>query len=300
VHLWSGIALGLYVFMISVSGSVLVYRNELYRAATPEPIISKSSRPRLNDAELRNAALRDYPLFRIVNFERASDLDQAVDIWLRRGDDIKRRLFDPRTGADLGNSVPTGIRLVSELMDLHDNLFAGPTGRVVNGAGALAVLSIAITGLVIWWPGIQTWRRSLTLHRGAGWKRTVWDLHSMIGIWSLAFTLIFALSGVYLCFPQPVQDLADRFEPLTAANAGLRIGDRVIFWLSTLHFGRILGIGIGCGGPGVCDQTVKAIWALFGMAPAVLFATGAILWWNRVLRPRIAPARRDETQPQLA
>ena len=300
MHLWSGIALGLYVFMISVSGSVLVYRNELYRAATPEPIISKSSRPRLNDAELRNAALRDYPLFRIVNFERASDLDQAVDIWLRRGDDIKRRLFDPRTGADLGNSVPTGIRLVSELMDLHDNLFAGPTGRVVNGAGALAVLSIAITGLVIWWPGIQTWRRSLTLHRGAGWKRTVWDLHSMIGIWSLAFTLIFALSGVYLCFPQPVQDLADRFEPLTAANAGLRIGDRVIFWLSTLHFGRILGIGIGCGGPGVCDQTVKAIWALFGMAPAVLFATGAILWWNRVLRPRIAPARRDETQPQLA
>ena len=41
VHLWSGIVIGLYVFMISVTGSVLVYSNELYRAATPEPIISK-------------------------------------------------------------------------------------------------------------------------------------------------------------------------------------------------------------------------------------------------------------------
>ena len=34
-HLWSGIVLGLYVLMISVTGSVLVYSNELYRAAQP-------------------------------------------------------------------------------------------------------------------------------------------------------------------------------------------------------------------------------------------------------------------------
>jgi len=30
VHLWSGVALGLYILMISVTGSVLVYRNELF------------------------------------------------------------------------------------------------------------------------------------------------------------------------------------------------------------------------------------------------------------------------------
>ena len=42
VHLWSGIAVGLYILMISVTGSVLVYRNELYRAATTEPLVSKA------------------------------------------------------------------------------------------------------------------------------------------------------------------------------------------------------------------------------------------------------------------
>ena len=52
VHLWSGIALGLYVLMMSVTGSVLVYRNELYRAATPPPIISTGSGPRLTDQQL--------------------------------------------------------------------------------------------------------------------------------------------------------------------------------------------------------------------------------------------------------
>ncbi len=46
-HLWSGIALGLYIFLISVTGSTLVYWNELYRAATPQPIVSKGPGPAL-------------------------------------------------------------------------------------------------------------------------------------------------------------------------------------------------------------------------------------------------------------
>lgn len=285
VHLWSGLALGLYILMITVTGSVLVYRNELYRAATPPPIISKNSGPRLTDGQLTVAAARQYPGYRVVNLGRARNLDQAVDIWLRRGDQVEKRLFDPRTGSDLGDSVPTAIRLVSNLIDLHDNLLAGPTGRKVNGVGAIALLVLAATGLAIWWPGIRTWRRSLTLQRNLGWKSLTWRLHSMIGFWSLGFTLLFAVSGVYLAIPQPIQDLADRLEPLTAANAGVRIGDRAIYWLAILHFGRILGIGFPCSGPGLCDQTTKAIWALFGLAPAAMFVTGAIMWWNRVLRP---------------
>ena len=285
VHLWSGIAAGIYIVMISVTGSVLVFSNELYRAATPEPIISKSSGPRLTDDQLKQAATHLYPGYRIVRFGRARDLDQAVDVWLRRGADVKQRMFDPRTGSDLGESVPTRIRFISKLLDLHDNLVHGQTGRRVNGIGALAVLALAATGLVIWWPGIKAWRRSLSLHRGVGWKRLIWDLHSMIGFWSLGFTLLFAVSGIYLADPELFQDVADRLEPLTAANAGTRIGDRVIYWVAILHFGRINGIGFPCSGPGLCDQTTKAIWAAFGLAPTAMFVTGAIMWWNRVVRP---------------
>jgi uncharacterized iron-regulated membrane protein len=280
VHLWSGIGIGLYVLMISVTGSVLVYANELYVAATPKPIISTGSGPRLTDDQLKDAVLRAYPGYRVVNLGRARNLDQAADVWLRRGDQDKKRLFDPRTGVDLGESVPLGMRLLSKLLDLHDNLLAGPIGRQVNSAGALALLVLAATGLVIWWPGIKTWRRNLTPHRGTGWKRLVWELHSMIGFWSIGFILVFAVSGVYLGIPQPFEALADRFTPLIGS------GDRVLYWVAILHFGRINGIGFACSGPGLCDKTTKAIWALFGLAPAAMFATGAIMWWNRALRPR--------------
>ena len=292
MHLWSGVALGLYILMMSVTGSVLVYRNELYRAATPPTIVSKGSGPRLTDDQLAEAAGHVYAGYRVVKISRALNPDEAVVVSMRRGKDTEKRLFDPRSGSDLGDPVPTAFLLVSKLLDLHDNLLAGRTGRIVNGFGAFALLALTATGLSIWWPGVKKWRRSLILRRVAGWKGLIWHLHSIVGFWSLGFMLAFGLSGAYLVFPDSFQDIADWLEPPTAANAGIRIGDRIIYWLAFSHFGRINGIGIPCSGPGLCDQTTKAIWALFGMAPAAMFVTGAIMWWNRVLRVRLTNSHR--------
>ena len=223
IHLWSGIALGLYVLFISVTGSVLVYRNELYVWATPED-------------------------------------------------------------GSFGPPIPLGIRFVSTLIELHDNLLGGDVGQTINGIGAAAVLLVALSGLVIWWPGVRRWRRSLTLRRGIGRKRFIWDLHSAIGLWTFAAIFVFALSGLYLSFPVSFHAASEWIEPTTLENAGRRIIDDVLYWLAFLHFGRINGIGIPCDGPGVCDQFVKAVWAIFGLAPAVMFVTGATMWWNRVVR----------------
>jgi uncharacterized iron-regulated membrane protein len=241
-----------------------------------------------------------YPGYRVVNIERPLNPDQAVDVWLRRGDELKKRFFEPRSGVDLGSSIPAAFQLVSKLIDLHDNLLAGTAGRTVNGAGALALLVLALTGLAIWWPGIKTWRGSLSVQRGLGWKSFNWHLHSTIGFWSVAFTVVFALSGLYLCFPDAVQDFADRLEPPTPTNGGIRVVDKIMYWLAFLHFGRIQGIGIPCKGPGVCDQATKATWAIFGAAPAGMFVTGAIMWWNRVLRPRMVRARRASSVQAVA
>ncbi len=294
-HLWSGIGLGLYIFTISVTGSVLVYWNELYRAVTPQPIISRSSTPRLTDEQLTSTAQSLYPGYRVVKISRSRDLDEAVSISLQRGDRLKHRLFDPRSGADLGDSVPIGMRMVAFILDLHDNLLAGKLGRIVNGVGAFAVLIVAFSGIVIWWPGRKTWRRSLTLHRGVGWKRLTWHLHSMLGFWTFGFVVVFGVSGIYLCFPEPFQDLADWLQPVTAATRRVPLVDQIIYWLAYLHFGRIAGIGIPCSGPGLCDQATKATWALFGLAPAAMFVTGTIMWWNRVLRPWMASDRLVKT-----
>jgi uncharacterized iron-regulated membrane protein len=253
-------------------------------------MLSTGSGPQLPDDQLKEAVMRANPGYRVVSLSRSPN--EAVDVLLQRGDEVKRRLLDPFTAEDLGDSVPLGLRLVPWLLDLHDNLLGGSIGRRINGIGALAILVLAGSGLVIWWPGIKVWRRSLTLHRGVGWKRLVWDLHSMIGFWSIGFIFLFAVSGVYLSFGETFEKIASQVESVFPSV------HEVSFWLAILHFGRILGIGFPCSGPGVCDQLIKAAWAIFGLAPAVMFATGGIMWWNRVLCPRWqALAQRAHSDP---
>ena len=290
LHLWGGIGLGLYVLLVSVTGSILVYRNELYRAATPDPVIVARSGERLTEEQLKGAAIRAYPGYTVLTLSQPRNPDQAVGISLKRKTELKERLFNPYTGADVGDSVPLGIVLVSRLLELHDDLLGGKTGRSVNGAGAVLLVIVALTGIVVWWPGIRTWRTGLTLRRNVGWQRFTWDLHKVLGFWTLGFILLFAVSGAYLGNPEMFQDLADRIEPLTEANSRTRIVDQVIYWLAYLHFGRINGIGIPCRGPGLCDQSTKAVWAVFGLAPAGMVVTGAVMWWNRVIRKKLRRA----------
>jgi uncharacterized iron-regulated membrane protein len=46
VHLWLGLALGIYVVVLSLSGSVLVYRNELDQyLATPRVVLNEQATP---------------------------------------------------------------------------------------------------------------------------------------------------------------------------------------------------------------------------------------------------------------
>src|SRR6516162_494308 len=286
VHMWSGIGLGLYVLVVSVTGSIVVYSNELYFAATRPPVALTPSGPRLTDEELKTAAARAYPGYSVIGIGGGQKPDQAVSLTLSGGGVRKDRLFNPYTGADLGDSVPFGIRFVSRLLELHDDLMAGNTGRSANGFGAVMLLLLVLTGMVVWWPGIKTWRRSLVLHRGVGWRRFTWDLHSVIGFWTLLILVLFAVSGAYLGNPMPFQDLADRIQPPTDANAGVRFVDKVIYWLAYLHFGRVNGIGIPCKGPGLCDKATKLVWTLAGLAPALMFVTGVVMWWNRVVRKR--------------
>ena len=144
VHLWTGIALGLYIFVISVSGSAIVFRNELYTSLWPGPRIVPILSHRLTHDELRDAARRAYPDYRVSWVWDARDPKQAIEIWLDRKGHKKQRFFDPYTGRDLGESHPYSIQFMAWLLDLHVNLLAGKTGRLVNGArrglrtGALA------------------------------------------------------------------------------------------------------------------------------------------------------------------
>ena len=99
-------------------------------------------------------------------------------------------------------------------------------------------------------------------------------MHSALGFWSCALLAVWALTAVYFAFPEPVERTIDYFDPdLTDLH---RPGESVLLALIQLHFGRFGGLHI------------RVLWTVLGLVPAVLFVTGFIMWWTRVVRRRRA------------
>jgi uncharacterized iron-regulated membrane protein len=198
--------LGLYLVMLSVTGSVLVYRRELNRML---------ARP--------------------------------------------------------GVPFSDGQWALLKVAELHDDLLLGVDGQWWNGVASLLVTVLVLTGLIVWWPGSARWRRGLGVKLSGGWRRANWDLHSAMGFWLFLFLLMWGVSGFYLGVPGPFTRLSDLMAD--EANGG-SVGDTILFWLARLHFGRWR------------TPWLQAVWAAVGLVPAIMFVTGVIMWWNRVLRPR--------------
>jgi uncharacterized iron-regulated membrane protein len=283
IHLWTGIGVGLYVLMISISGSAIVFRREITRLAWTAPAVTPTGRL-MTVEELSAAAKKVYPRFETFRVAFPSDPARAAVVTMTRGQRARERAFDPYTGKDLADVGTDEPKLLSWLVKLHDDLLADRTGRLVNGAGALLFTILCLTGAVIWWPGTTRWWRSLFVWRKTGWKRFNWDLHSAVGFWMFLFVLMWGISGIYLSYAEPFVNLVDYLQPQDPNSTAPRSGDEFLAWLARVHFGRAYG------------TSVKWLYVVLGLVPAVLFITGAIMWWNRVLQPALRKRKRPAAE----
>lgn len=283
LHLWIGLALGLYIVVLSVTGSVSVLRPDVHRWFVPRTVPMEGTR--LSGDALQDAVRRTYPLYEITNvFERRRP-DTPVMVTLQRDGETVERLFDPYAARDLGLTYPPITEAMEWVVDLHDNLLSGTTGRAVNGVGALLFVMLVITGAIVWWPGLNRLGHSLSPGRPAKSARFARRLHNALGIWMLALIFIWAITAVYFSFPDPFERVVDYFDDdLTDFERP----DGVVRTLVNLHFGRAWGL------------PVKLAWVVLGLVPAVLFATGGMTWWSRVVRRRStggAPADHARESP---
>jgi uncharacterized iron-regulated membrane protein len=218
VHLWSGIVASLYVILIGVTGSVLVFRDEAQHAS--ESHLRQAANPEGKRADLTALAerlVRENPQQYIAGVYAAESPEHSIVSYRRPKNDPKAKYellyFHPATGAPLGQGG-NGAQIWAWIADLHFNLLAGPTGRIFNGIGAAMLLLLCLTGIVIWWPGLKRWKRGLQVDFTLSWKRINWDLHSATGFWTLAVVSMWALTGVYFAWPNQFRAAVNYLSPL--------------------------------------------------------------------------------------
>ena len=213
IHLWAGVVLAIYVTVVGVTGSILVFGQELHSLLDPNEFPAISSRAPLAHpaAVIENIRLA-FPHTHLVSLTGPTRTTPVFVAVLQRNARYTV-MCHPETGRILGQVQPQPSRL-DWVYNLHEDLLAGRSGRIANGIGAALLLLLALTGIVNWWPGIRHWQRAIRVDFRRRWRRINFDLHSAIGFWSIWFLVLWAASGIYFVWPRDVLSIVNRLSPV--------------------------------------------------------------------------------------
>lgn len=107
-----------------------------------------------------------------------------------------------------------GDSVMTWLYDLHYTLLLGGTGLWLVGGMGLVGLFMTGAGLRLWWPATpHQWRQAWRCKPGAVRQRRTWDRHRLVGLYSAPVMLVLALTGTVLAWPSWIEPLIGRVSP---------------------------------------------------------------------------------------
>lgn len=221
-HLWAGFGAGLWLAMLGLTGSALVYQHSL-RQILEQGRTIRSGVPRLPISKLLERIRQQRPDVRVVDIDGLEYKGSALEVRIHPVNSTapKRRsqvlLVDPGTG-EIGAAQTSTGTFMGFLAQLHYNLLSGEIGLTINAfAGGLATFFTG-SGLFLWWRGKSKWKNGLRMKfKGASSRVRNYSIHSALGFYSSIFFFILGLSGIYFAAPRPFLAAAARLNGTSLA-----------------------------------------------------------------------------------
>jgi uncharacterized iron-regulated membrane protein len=355
VHLVLGLSIGLLASITGLTGSIVVYKPEIESRllGRVSHIVPSADRATVSLQSAYDTVRQRRPDCRIVQAYLHAEPELAWSFDLNCQAQGRVVFYIDKYRGNITGEDHFQGKWTQWIYDLHVRLLSGKTGETVNGIGALLLVILAATGLVVWWPGVGLWRSGLRFEWRARWRRKNYDLHRLTGFATSWLLMLVALTGAYFAFPKTYEDIvawaahepsvvlaprtgigvphrmtldalyASAIQAMPVGESTLftfpqqknapyslrrmlpedwrRTGDNLVYldqytgqvirvtyhhqlsWpirlirdMYPLHFGTFGG-----------DFT-RILWIVAGVAPAALYITGLLMWWNG----SILPARR--------
>jgi uncharacterized iron-regulated membrane protein len=236
VHLYLGLVLGFFLSLFGLTGSILVFYEEInellypaYMTVSASPEGEQAFQPFQNIMATATTAIPVNAKLRFIACPKqaTSSYQFNYQIPVANNDQMDEwRLFiNPYSAEVLGtllikkaeNIFPS--LLMPVVFRLHFALLAGETGGMIVGIIGMVLVFSVLTGLILWWPLTGNWRRVLIIKRRASVERFNHDLHQTFGFYSSVPLLLILISGVYMNLPDQFMTLIKLFSPTTESFA---------------------------------------------------------------------------------
>lgn len=202
LHLWLGISSGLVVLVVALTGSLLVFEDELEHLFQPSlyyvqvPAQAEKIPVSVLVADLKKS-YHDYRLNSIITEPEAN---RTIIFTILKGKNVKSgKLLAMAVNPYTGHIIKTVVekdRFFAIVIRLHRYLCIGETGKVITGISCSIFVILTITGLVLWWPKRKNRKQRFRVKWNASFKRLNWDLHAVFGFYVHIILLFIALTGL--------------------------------------------------------------------------------------------------------
>lgn len=218
IHLWLGLTSGLIVLMLSITGCIYAFSQEIITWQRHDAIyVPHVKEKKLPVSEIWNKMhaavgdtidLGDAHVYkdpaRSVEFHCYKVNENTESIWYFDKIDYYYHIYvDPYTGKILGiyNEEKDFFNIVKMLH--WSLLLTDDIGQPIVGYATLIFVVMLITGIILWWPKNKASRKQrfrFIWKDSTKWRRKNYDIHNIFGFYISFIAIIVAFTGMVWAF----------------------------------------------------------------------------------------------------
>ena len=197
LHKWLGLISGLIVFIISITGCIFCFHDEIKDITRKEwRLVEPQNKPFLLPSALQESAKKLFPKYKqsMVSYYGK---DRSAIIYTYSDTGSLYLYFNPYTGKYLKTENPeTDFFIIVEYIHLY-LLLPDYIGKHIIGGATIIFILLLISGIIQWWPTKKRdLKRSFRVKWSAKWRRVNYDWHNTSGFYISLLVLTLAVTGL--------------------------------------------------------------------------------------------------------
>lgn len=198
IHLWLGLASGLLVFVIAITGCIYAFQEEIQNVSQPYRFVESRDKTFLPPSSIMEAAQKQLPGKHVHAVMYQGKTHAARAIFYSGAEDYYYFVYvDPYSGKVLKVS-DEGNTFFRFILNGHYYLWLPPAiGQPIVASATLVFLVMIISGIFLWWPRNKNGRmQRFKIKWDARWRRKNYDLHNILGFYIALIAIVFAITGL--------------------------------------------------------------------------------------------------------